>query len=93
MTWYIKKKYPSSEIKTSDVGKTIQTPGFHSLFDNDFYKDDRYYRCSLHFPEDLAEQVGTGSLVIEIDIDIREINIMGKKRGKICILDKWSKDL
>ena len=48
-----------------------QTPGFGGEYDERFYKADRVYHAVLEFPADLAEQVGGGRLVVEVEVDTR----------------------
>ena len=39
---------------------------------NDFYEHDQRYIYRLDFPSDLEEQVASGSLVIDLEVDTRE---------------------
>ena len=48
-----------------------QTPGFGGEYDERFYKSDRVYHTVLEFPADLAEQVGGGRLVVELEVETR----------------------
>ena len=48
---------------------TIETPWYGQPFDETYYKTDKHHHMVLEFPEDLVQQVGSGSLVIEIEVD------------------------
>ena len=72
LSWRIDKRYPDLELTTSEVGQTVQTPGLGDSWDGEFYKDSHTYTCTLLFPGNLAELVGDGSLVIEVEVDTRE---------------------
>ena len=50
-----------------------QSPGFGGSYDERFYMANREYRMALVFPEDMMEQVGGGRLVIELEVDTREV--------------------
>ena len=60
------------ELTTSEVGRSIQTPGLGGTFDEASYATARAYKATLLFPEDLADQIANGSLVIELEVDTRE---------------------
>ena len=72
LSWRIDKRYPDLELTTSEVGQTVQTPGLGDSWDGEFYKDSHTYISTLLFPGNLAELVGDGSLVIEVEVDTRE---------------------
>ena len=69
VTWRIDN--PRMEITTSGLGKTLQTPEFRETdIDESYYKTSRAYKATLLIPNSL--QVGSGSLVIMLDVDTRE---------------------
>ena len=69
VTWRIDN--PRMEITTSGLGKTLQTPEFRKTdIDESYYKTSRAYKATLLIPNSL--QVGSGSLVIMLDVDTRE---------------------
>ena len=49
-----------------------QTPDFGGEYDEGFFKADREYQTVLQLPDDMAEQVGGGKLVIEIEVNTME---------------------
>ena len=69
----IPKPYCGSgfEILMWDNNGTIETPWFGQTFDETYYKTDKHHHYVLEFPEDLAEQIGSGRLVVEIEVDTR----------------------
>ena len=68
------KPYGSNgfEILIWDNNGTIETPWYGQPLDETYYKTDKQHHIVLKFPEDLAEQIGSGSLVIEIETDTRQ---------------------
>ena len=51
---------------------TFLTPGFGNECDASYYTEDRNHHMIIEFPENLIDMVGRGSLVITVDVDIRE---------------------
>ena len=60
------------EIKMWNLNGTITTPWYGGEFVEEYYKKDQDYHMVLELPEDIKDQVGSGSLVIELEGDIRE---------------------
>jgi len=60
------------EIKMWNRNGTITTPWYQEDFVEEYYKEDRDFHIVLELPDDIKDQVGSGSLVIELDIDMRE---------------------
>ena len=60
------------EINMWNKNGTITTPWYQEDFVEEYYKEDRDFHMVLDLPDDIKDQVGRGSLVIELDIDIRE---------------------
>ena len=50
----------------------FQTSGFGETYDKDSYESNTTVNMILEFPEGLSEQVGSGSLVIQLEVDTRE---------------------
>ena len=50
----------------------IQTPWFEESYKEDYYKEDRKQQFEIQISEDLRTQVGSGSLLIQLEVDIRE---------------------
>ena len=59
------------EIKMWNLNGTITTPWFGDDFVEEYYKEDREYLMVLELPYNIQEQVGSGTLIIELQIDIR----------------------
>ena len=59
------------EIKMWNKQGTWQTPWFKEERQNNYYTEDKNYKVVLEFPEDLKEQIGAGSLVIQLKVDTR----------------------
>ena len=51
---------------------SLSTPSFHGKFDESYYRDDQNVHVVLEYPEDFREQVGSGSLVIQLEVDTRD---------------------
>jgi len=49
----------------------ISTPWFGEEMRPDFYRVDHDYRYQINFPENIKDIVGTGKLVIQLDVDTR----------------------
>ena len=60
------------QIKMWNQNGTITTPWYKGDYVEEYYKDDREYHMELEFPEDIKEQVGDGSLKVQIEVDTRE---------------------
>ena len=72
MTWRIDITNPDLELITSEVGRTVKTPGLGLQYDRQFYLVNHNYKAVLQFPGDLAEQVDDGVLEIEVEVDTRD---------------------
>ena len=62
----------SFEIKMWNLNGTITTPWFGEDYVEEFYKEDRDFLVVLELPGDIKDQVGSGSLIIELEVDSRE---------------------
>ena len=60
------------KIKMWNLNGTITTPGFKADYVEEYYKGDKDILMVLVLPEDIKDQVGCGSLIIELETDIRE---------------------
>ena len=60
------------EIKTWNKNRTISTPFYGDEFVEEYYKEIRNSHVVLELPVDIKDQVGSGSLQIELEIDTRE---------------------
>ena len=70
LSWRIENENPPDMTATiSEVGRSLQTPG---LVDSLVDSVDHKYTAILTIPEDLQQKLGDKSLVIEVDVDMRE---------------------
>ena len=60
------------EIKMKSLNGTITTPWYGGDLVEEFYKKDQEYHMVLEFPDDITDQVGSGFLIIELEVNIRE---------------------
>ena len=60
------------EVRFWNDKGTITTPWFGQTYNETYFKTDNEYHAVLEFPENLDEYIGDGSLVIELEVDIRE---------------------
>ena len=60
------------EVKSQQLVGTLQTPWFNKTFDESYYQENRHHHLIIQFPYDLLDHIGSGSLVIQIKVDIRE---------------------
>ena len=60
------------EIRMWDNIGTWHTPGFREEYDQRYYEDDKYFNIILELPNNLPEQISSGSLIINLEVDIRE---------------------
>ena len=62
------------EIKMWKNEGSFKTPGFKEPYDESYHSESKEYHVALDFPEGLAEQVGNGSLIVEIEVDTRQVD-------------------
>ena len=60
------------EIKMWNLNGTITSPWYKGDFQYDYYLEDRDLHIVLEFPSDIKDQVGSGSLNIDLEVDMRE---------------------
>ena len=60
------------EIRMWNMNGTITTPWFGGDFVEEYYQQDREFAMVLKLPNDINDQVGGGSLIIDLEIDTRE---------------------
>ena len=60
------------KIKMWNLNRTITTPWFGGDYVEEFYQWDREFLMVLDLPDDIKDQVGSGSLIIDLDFDTRE---------------------
>ena len=63
------KQGNSFEIKMWNKNGTITTPLFGEDFHEEYYKENRDFHVVLELPEDIKDQLGTGHLIIELEVD------------------------
>ena len=60
------------EIRMWNLNGTITTPWFGEDYVEEYYKEDRDFHVVLELPDDIKNQIGSGSLMIDIEVDIRK---------------------
>ena len=60
------------KIKMWDAKGTITTPWFGGDFVEIYHQEDREFSMVLELPKDIKDQIGSGSLVIDLEVDTRE---------------------
>ena len=60
------------KIKMWNLNGTITTPWFGGDFVQEYYQEDRDFLMMLELPDDIKDQVGSGSLIIDLEVDTRE---------------------
>ena len=55
-----------------DNNGSWHTPWFGEEHDQNYYEEDKYYNLKIDIPIDLSSQIGSGSLVIQLEVDTRE---------------------
>ena len=55
-----------------NLNGTITTPWFGKDFVEEYYKEDREFHMVLKLPDDIKEKVGSGSLIIDLEVDTRK---------------------
>ena len=60
------------EIKMWNLNGTITTPWYGEDYVKEYYKEDKDFLIVLELPDDIKDQVGSGSLIIELDVNTRE---------------------
>ena len=66
-----KPYFHGTEIRMQSLNGTITTPWYGGEFVEEYYKKDQVYHMVLELPDDIKDQVGNGSLAIELEVDIR----------------------
>ena len=62
----------SFEIKMWNLNGAITTPWFGEDFVEEYYEEDREFFMVLELPKDIRDQVGGGSLFIDLNVDTRD---------------------
>ena len=60
------------EIETWKNYGTLQTPWYGATIREDYYSRDKHHHVVLQLPVNIGELVGSGTLVIELEVDTRE---------------------
>ena len=60
------------EIQMWNLSGSWHTPWYGEEFIKGYYNTDRIYQIILLFPEDLEMQIGSKSLVVRVEVDLRE---------------------
>ena len=51
---------------------TWHTPGFHEEYNPSYYTGDKHHHVAIDFPKNLRDEMGSGFLVIQLEVDTRE---------------------
>jgi hypothetical protein len=60
------------EVRMWNINGSIQSPRFGEKYEEEYFKEDRTYNMIIDLPQDITHLVGSGSLVIEVEVDTRE---------------------
>ena len=60
------------KIKMWNLNGTITTPWFGGDYVEEYYKENREFLMVLELPENIKDQVGSGSLIIDLEVNTRE---------------------
>ena len=63
---------PVLEAKIDTLGKMVETPRFGGTVDPEFFTSDHVFKMRVQFPGNLLEQLGNGSLVMQLEVNTRE---------------------
>ena len=72
LRWEIQNKNPPMNLETEEVGIVIETPEFRGSYQPGVYDNDHIFEATLKVPQNLSDQIGNGSLVIEVEVDLKE---------------------
>ena len=61
------------EIKMWNVNGTITSPWYGGDYVEEFYREDRDICILLEIPDDIKGHVGSGAIIIDVEVDTREI--------------------
>ena len=59
------------EITMTNFGE-IETPWFGQAYKEGYYKEDKQQRVNIKFPGNIKDQLASGTLWINLDVDTRE---------------------
>ena len=60
------------KINAQNVNGTITTLWFQGIYVEEYFRDNRNFLIFLEFPDDIKDQIGGGSLIIELEVDVQE---------------------
>ena len=60
------------EVRMWSNNGSWHTPWFREGYDKNYYEEDKFYTAVLNFPSDLGSHIGGGSLVIKLEVNMRE---------------------
>ena len=73
----------SFKVMMWSLNGTIATPWFGEPYVEDYYKENHAFHFVLEFPGDVKDLIGSGTLVINVEVDIREETGLSEE-VKIC---------
>ena len=59
-------------VRMWNLNGTITTPWFGKEYLEEYYEEDRNLLMVLELPDDIKDLVGSGSLIIDLEVDTRE---------------------
>ena len=69
------------EVRMWNTNGSIHTPWYGEEFHDSYYKKDRIYHMVLEIPADLRDQIGSGSLAIDVEVDLRREEVVTYSAG------------
>ena len=83
------------EISMWDNNGSWHTPWFKEEYEPNYYEEDKYYNLIIDIPKNLSAQIGSGSLVIQLEVDTREeedwqVDLIGLDRRRNRWVDIWT---
>ena len=72
LSWRIEKPLYKLEVTKHKLGESVFMPGWGKAFNESWYQADYVFKASLVLPDDIRDQVGNGSLVIQLEVNTRQ---------------------
>ena len=75
LSWRIHNDKPPLEATVTEIGRTVQTPGFYKNVNDD---TNQIYTTILVFPQGLQSLLGNGFLSIELQVYVKGEDVEGE---------------
>ena len=62
----------SDKVSKNSLNGTVTTPWFEEDYAEEYFQEDKNFLLVLELPKDIKNQIGSGSLIIELEVDTRE---------------------